>query len=106
VISCPNKSTDQINASGYAQFAFWVISGYLLNKLENKMKIDPQYIINSCDNYAFQHYREGNDADRLSYQIGMLNAKIIELCNYIENAQDKIKELQNEITLMKAKNDY
>jgi peptidoglycan hydrolase CwlO-like protein len=102
VISCPNKSTDQINASGYAQFAFWVISGYLLNTLENKMKIDPQYIINSCQNYALQHYRDGNDADRLSYQIGMLNAKIIELCNYIENAQDEIKQLQMDIIQLKG----
>jgi hypothetical protein len=67
------------------------------------LKIDPQYIIKSCDNYAKQHFREGSDAaDRLAYQVGLLNAKVIELCNYIENAQDEIKQLQLDIIHLKG----
>ena len=67
------------------------------------MKIDPQYIIKSCDNYAHQHFREGSDAaDRLAYQVGLLQGKIIELCYYIENADEEIKQLQMDIIQLKA----
>ena len=66
------------------------------------MQLDPQYIIKSCDNYAKQHFRDDDDTGRLAYQVGMLQAKIIELCTYLDNAQDEIKELQNEIIQLKA----
>ena len=67
------------------------------------MQLDPQYIIKSCENYAHQHFREGSDtADRLAYHVGLLNAKVIELCNYIENAQDEIKQLQLDIIQLKG----
>ena len=66
------------------------------------MKIDPQYIIKSCDNYAKQHFRDDDDIGRLSYQVGMLQAKIIELCTYLDNAQDEIKQLQLDIIQLKG----
>lgn len=67
------------------------------------MKIDAQQIIESCDKYAHQHYRDGSHAtDRLAYHVGLLNSKIVELCSLLENANDEIKQLQLDIIHLKG----
>ena len=71
------------------------------------MQIDPHFIIRTIKQTADQHYRDASEsADRLAYQVGMLQGKIIELCVYLENAHDEIKSLQNDITHLKTQHDY
>lgn len=64
------------------------------------MKYDSDYIIESADQIAKQHYREpgADDQFRLAYQVGLLNGKIRELCQLLNNSNDRIKELENEIS--------
>lgn len=61
------------------------------------MQINAEYIINAIDHSARTHYQDGETVDRLSYQVGMLQGKIRELCQIYENAQDEIKQLQLEL---------
>jgi hypothetical protein len=64
--------------------------------------MDSEYIIHTCHQIAEQHYREGeaDRADRLAYQVGLLQGKIREICHVYANAMDEIKQLQ--IELMEA----
>ena len=63
------------------------------------MQINSEHIINSINQIAHQHYRndESDRADRLAYQVGLLQGKVRELCRIYENAQDEIKQLQLEL---------
>ena len=63
------------------------------------MNINSEHIITSIDHHARIHYRDGETdrADRLAYQVGLLQGKIRELCHILENAQDEIKQLQMEL---------
>lgn len=63
------------------------------------MQINAEHIINSIDHIARTHYREGDAdrADRLAYQVGLLQGKVRELCQVYQNAQDEIKQLQIEL---------
>ena len=64
------------------------------------MKYDSTYIIESADQIARQHYREPgvDDQFRLAYQIGLLNGKIRELCTLLNLSNERIKDLENEIS--------
>lgn len=64
------------------------------------MKYDSNYIIASAEQIARQHYREPgvDDQFRLAYQVGLLNGKIRELCQLLNNSNDYIKQLENEIS--------
>jgi len=59
--------------------------------------MNPEYIINSIKQTSHIHYPEGNSADRLAYQVGMLEAKIRELCIFhdakMEFFQKEMREL-------------
>jgi hypothetical protein len=59
--------------------------------------MNPEYIINSIKQTSEIHYRDGNATDRLSYRVGMLEAKIRELCAFHDSRvkffQDEIKDL-------------
>jgi hypothetical protein len=64
--------------------------------------MDSEYIINSIDQIAKQHYRDGeaDRSDRLAYQVGLLQSKIREICHAYGNAMNEIKQIQ--IELMEA----
>jgi hypothetical protein len=60
--------------------------------------MNPEYIINSIKQISEIHYRAGEAEDRLAYRVGMLEAKIRELCNAHE---DRVKFLKDEINSLK-----
>jgi hypothetical protein len=60
--------------------------------------MNPEYIINSIKQTADIHYRDGENVDRLAYRVGMLEAKIRELCNAHD---DRVKFLKDEILSLK-----
>jgi hypothetical protein len=64
------------------------------------MNYSATYIIEATEQIARQFYREPGTDDqfRLAYQVGMLNGKIRELCQLLNNSNDRIKELENEIS--------
>lgn len=64
------------------------------------MKYNAEYMIESAEQIARQLYREPgiDDQFRLAYQVGMLNGKIRELCHLLNFSNDRIKELENEIS--------
>lgn len=60
------------------------------------MKVDPDFIINSIDASAKNHYRDGNQADRLAWQVGALSAKIRELSALLQYTVDQLEQLKKE----------
>ncbi len=61
------------------------------------MQIDPDYIINSLDEISRTHYRDGDPADRLAWQVGALSSKIRELCAQLYIAVNELEQLKKEI---------
>lgn len=63
------------------------------------MNINSEHIITSINQIAHTHYRDGeaDRADRLAYQVGLLQGKIRELCRIYDDAKDEIKQLQMEL---------
>lgn len=61
------------------------------------MQIDADYIIKSIDEIAHVHYRDGDPADRLAWQVGALNVKIKELCFLLEHSFKELEELKKEL---------
>lgn len=55
--------------------------------------IDAEHIIQTVDEIARQHYRDGESADRLAYQVGMLESKIRELARRINVALQQIDDI-------------
>ena len=45
--------------------------------------INAQELIDTIDSIAKNNYRDGETADRLAYQVGLLNSKVRELVNLI-----------------------
>ena len=69
--------------------------GCLPNTLkENHMQINPEAIIASIEKSAGIHYRDGDAADRLAWQVGALTAKIRELSALLQYTVDQLNELQ------------
>lgn len=69
------------------------------------MQINAENIIIAIDHVSRTHYREGETdrSDRLAYQVGLLQSKIRELCRIYQNAQDEIKQLQEELIAKDSK---
>ena len=57
--------------------------------------MNPEFIINSIKQTSEIHYPDGHAADRLAYQVGMLESKIRELCSFHDA---RVKFFQDEIT--------
>lgn len=59
--------------------------------------MNPEYIIHTIAQTSAIHYRDGDRADRLAYQVGMLEAKIREICIFhdakMEFFQKEMREL-------------
>ena len=64
------------------------------------MKYNADDMIKAAEEIAHQHYREPGKDDqfRLAYQVGMLNGKIRELCQLLNLSNERIKELEDEIS--------
>lgn len=60
------------------------------------MQIDPDFIIRSIEEYSHVHYRDGNAADRLAWQVGALAGKIRELSALLQYKVDQLKQLQKD----------
>ncbi len=60
------------------------------------MHIDPEQIINSIDKSSHIHYRDGDAADRLAWQVGALAAKIRELSALLQYTVDQLEQLKKE----------
>ncbi len=61
------------------------------------MQIDPDYIISSLDQISHTHYRDGDPADRLAWQVGALSSKIRELCAQLQMTIEELEQLKKEI---------
>lgn len=60
--------------------------------------MSPEYIINSIKQISEINYRNGENADRLAYRVGLLESKIRELCFVHE---ERVKFLKEEILTLK-----
>jgi len=58
------------------------------------MNVNPDHIINSIDHAARTHYRDGEQVDRLAYEVGMLRGKIRELCRLMQDMNQEIEQLK------------
>ncbi len=68
-----------------------------LNTLKGlKMQINPEAIIASIEKSAGIHYRDGDAADRLAWQVGALTAKIRELSALLQYTVDQLEALQKD----------
>lgn len=58
------------------------------------MNVNPDHIINSIDYAARTHYRDGEQVDRLAYEVGMLRGKVRELCRLMQDMNQEIEQLK------------
>ena len=54
-------------------------------------------LIDSADNLARKMYENADPADRLAYQVGLLQGRIRELCYILNNTTDELRQLQREL---------
>ncbi|NBS71377.1 hypothetical protein EBT31_21070 [bacterium] len=55
--------------------------------------INAEHIIKTIDDMARTHYRDGETADRLAYQVGLLQGKIRELANLMNSSIQELDEI-------------
>lgn len=61
------------------------------------MQIDPDYIIKSLEEISHTHYRDGNAADRLAWQVGALSSKIRELCALLHHTVEQLEQVKKDM---------
>ncbi len=59
------------------------------------MKIED--ILSGITDIANRAYEGADPADRLAFEVGMLHSKLREMAYLLENAQERIKELEIEL---------
>ncbi len=55
-------------------------------------------ILSSITDIANRAYAGSEQADRLSFEVGMLSSKLREMAFFLRTAEDRIKELELELT--------
>lgn len=59
--------------------------------------MDANYLINSAKELADKMYPDAHPADRLSFEIGLLQSRIRELCYIYQKTADELRNMQRQI---------
>ena len=60
-------------------------------------KINAQELIDAIDSIARKNYRDGETVDRLAYHVGLLNGKLRELVQIINQDSELIADMQRDL---------
>ena len=59
--------------------------------------MDADHLIQSAKELADRMYADADPADRLAFQVGLLQSRIRELCYIYQNTADELRNVQRQI---------